>query len=252
MALSMPHTNAMPNADLSPTLIDPSAALARMAAVRARIQQACVLAQRPADAVQLLAVSKTFPADSVLAMAAAGQHAFGENYIQEGVDKVVALADLRRSTPLVWHCIGPIQSNKTRLVAAHFDWVQSVDRLKIAERLSAQRPADLPPLQVCVQVNIDDGANKSGVSMTEATDLAMAIQSLPQLQLRGLMCIPDPVDTHAEQVAVFKRARALFDAWRASGLPVDTLSMGMSGDLEAAVEAGATMVRVGTALFGAR
>jgi pyridoxal phosphate enzyme (YggS family) len=235
----------------SPSTV-PSASLARLQAVRERLDAACLAAQRPTDSVRLLAVSKTFSAQAVADMVSAGQTAFGENYIQEGVDKIADLAVLRAATRLVWHCIGPIQSNKTRMVAEHFDWVQSVDRLKIAERLSAQRPANLPPLQVCVQVNVDGGATKSGVQISEATALAQAIQQLPGLQLRGLMCIPDPVDSFAGQVAIFDRARNVFESWRALGLPVDTLSMGMSGDLEAAVASGATMVRVGTALFGAR
>ena len=230
----------------------PSPSAGRLQAVRERLDAACAAAQRPIESIALLAVSKTFSAQAVADMVSAGQTAFGENYIQEGVDKIADLAALRASAGLVWHCFGPIQSNKTRLVAEHFDWVQSVDRLKIAERLSAQRPTNLPPLQVCVQVNVDGGATKSGVQVSEATALAQAIHQLPGLQLRGLMCIPDPVDTFAAQVAIFGRARTLFDAWRAQGLPVDTLSMGMSSDLEAAVASGATMVRVGTALFGAR
>jgi pyridoxal phosphate enzyme (YggS family) len=248
----MTHTNGMSVLPVSSSSTVPNPSAGRLQAVRERLNAACVAAQRPTESVKLLAVSKTFSAQAVADMVSAGQAAFGENYIQEGVDKIADLAALRASAGLVWHCIGPIQSNKTRLVAEHFDWVQSVDRLKIAERLSAQRPTNLPPLQVCVQVNVDGGATKSGVQVSEATALAQAIHQLPGLQLRGLMCIPDPVDTFAAQVAIFGRARTLFDAWRAQGLPVDTLSMGMSSDLEAAVASGATMVRVGTALFGAR
>ena len=216
--------------------------------VRARIATACQGAGRGVEEVTLLAVSKTFGADAVRAAAAAGQRAFGENYIQEGVEKIAALRDLG----LMWHCIGPIQSNKTRLVAEHFDWVHTVDRLKIAERLSAQRPADRPPLNVCIQVNIDGGANKSGVAPGEALALARAVAALPQLKLRGLMSIPEIAPDFEAARAVHASARALFDQLNADGLGLDTLSMGMSADLEAAVDAGATMVRVGAAIFGAR
>ena len=216
--------------------------------VRARIATACQRAGRGVEEVTLLAVSKTFGADAVRAAAAAGQRAFGENYIQEGVDKIVALRDLG----LTWHCIGTIQSNKTRLVAEHFDWVHTVDRLKIAERLSAQRPADLPPLNVCIQVNIDGGANKSGVAPGEALALARAVAALPQLKLRGLMSIPEIAPDFEAARAVHAGARALFDQLNADGLGLDTLSMGMSDDLEAAIAAGSTMVRIGTAIFGSR
>ena len=216
--------------------------------VRARIATACQRAGRGVEEVTLLAVSKTFGADAVRAAAAAGQRAFGENYIQEGVEKIAALRDLG----LMWHCIGPIQSNKTRLVAEHFDWVHTVDRLKIAERLSAQRPADRPPLNVCIQVNIDGGANKSGVAPGEALALARAVAALPQLKLRGLMSIPEIAPDFEAARAVHASARALFDLLNAAGLGLDTLSMGMSDDLEAAVAAGSTMVRVGSAIFGTR
>jgi pyridoxal phosphate enzyme (YggS family) len=218
--------------------------------VQARIRAACAAAGRDPRAVQLLAVSKTFDAEAVRHAHAAGQTAFGENYIQEGVDKITAL----RALPLQWHCIGPVQSNKTRLVAMHFDWVHTVDRLKIAQRLSEQRPADLPPLQVCLQVNTDGGPTKSGVAPTQALALAQAVAQLPRLHLRGLMAIPDPVEGHAAQVAVYRQATALFeDISRALSLPGwDTLSMGMTADLEAAIEAGSTLVRVGTAIFGER
>ena len=216
--------------------------------VRARIATACQRAGRGVEEVTLLAVSKTFGADAVRAAAAAGQRAFGENYIQEGVEKIAALRDLG----LMWHCIGPIQSNKTRLVAEHFDWVHTVDRLKIAERLSAQRPADLPPLNVCIQVNIDGGANKSGVAPCEALALARAVAALPQLKLRGLMSIPEIAPDFEAARAVHASARALFDQLNADGLGLDTLSMGMSDDLEAAIAAGSTMVRIGTAIFGSR
>ena len=216
--------------------------------VRARIATACQRAGRGVEEVTLLAVSKTFGADAVRAAAAAGQRAFGENYIQEGVEKIAALRDLG----LTWHCIGTIQSNKTRLVAEHFDWVHTVDRLKIAERLSAQRPADRPPLNVCIQVNIDGGANKSGVAPGEALALARAVAALPQLKLRGLMSIPEIAPDFEASRAVHAGARALFDQLNADGLGLDTLSMGMSDDLEAAIAAGSTMVRVGTAIFGSR
>ena len=216
--------------------------------VRARIATACQRAGRGVEEVTLLAVSKTFGADAVRAAAAAGQRAFGENYIQEGVEKIAALRELG----LMWHCIGPIQSNKTRLVAEHFDWVHTVDRLKIAERLSAQRPADRPPLNVCIQVNIDGGANKSGVAPGEALALARAVAALPQLKLRGLMSIPEIAPDFEAARAVHASARALFDQLNADGLGLDTLSMGMSDDLEAAIAAGSTTVRIGTAIFGSR
>jgi pyridoxal phosphate enzyme (YggS family) len=219
-----------------------------LAQVHAQIQSACQAAGRPLGSVQLLAVSKTWGPDAVRAAHAAGQTAFGENYIQEAVDKITALRDL----PLVWHCIGPIQSNKTRLVAEHFDWVHSIDRLKIAERLSEQRPDHLPPLQVCIQVNVDGGANKSGVSPQALPALAQAVAALPRLQLRGLMTIPEPAETEAQMRAVHRQAKALFEQLRAQGLPMDTLSMGMSADLAAAIAEGSTMVRVGTAIFGQR
>jgi PLP dependent protein len=223
-----------------------------LALVRARLEAACLRAGRPAGEVALLAVSKTFGPDAVREAHAAGQLAFGENYIQEAVDKIAALADL----PLQWHCIGPIQSNKTRLVAAHFDWVHSIDRLKIAQRLSEQRDPTRAPLQVCIQVNADAGPNKSGVRPEEAGELAHALAALPGLRLRGLMAIPEPDPDPAAQLAVLGRVAALFRAIGNSGLPAstrwDTLSLGMSADLEAAVLAGSTMVRVGTAIFGTR
>ncbi|MDR1969245.1 MAG: YggS family pyridoxal phosphate-dependent enzyme [Burkholderiaceae bacterium] len=218
--------------------------------VRTRMATACRLAGRRVEDVTLLAVSKTFGAEAVRAAFEAGQRAFGENYIQEGVQKIAALADLRAE--LVWHCIGPIQSNKTRLVAEHFDWVHTIDRLKTAERLSAQRPAGLPPLNVCVQVNIDGGPAKSGVPPQEALALACAVAALPRLALRGIMTIPEPAPDFEAARALHARAKALFDELNAAGLKLDTLSAGMSADLEAAVAAGSTMVRVGTAIFGAR
>lgn len=216
--------------------------------VQARIATACRAAGRDPASVVLLAVSKTFGPEAVRAAHAAGQTAFGENYIQEAVDKMAVLADL----PLQWHCIGPIQSNKTRLVSEHFAWAQTVDRLKIAQRLHEQRPAHLPPLQVCLQVNVDGGATKSGVAPQEALALARAVAALPRLRLRGLMCIPDPQPDFESMKAVFLRATALYEKLRAAGLALDTLSMGMTADLEAAIHAGSTMVRVGTAIFGGR
>jgi hypothetical protein len=221
---------------------------ANLQSVRERIASACAAAGRDVNEVTLLPVSKTFGPDAVRAAFAAGLGAFGENYIQEAVEKQALLADL----PLQWHCIGPIQSNKTRLVAAHFGWAHTVDRLKIAQRLSEQRADSLPPLNVCIQVNVDGGPGKSGVAPGEALALARQVAALPRLALRGLMTIPEPADDFAAQLAVHRRARALFDQLREAGLPLDTLSMGMSGDLEAAIHAGSTMVRVGTAIFGTR
>ncbi|WP_244847910.1 YggS family pyridoxal phosphate-dependent enzyme [Caballeronia sp. SL2Y3] len=218
--------------------------------VRQRIAQAAERASRDPASVKLLAVSKTFPADDVRAAFDAGQRAFGENYVQEGIAKIAALADLR--SHIEWHFIGPLQSNKTKLVAEQFDWVHSVDRLKIAERLSAQRPEGATPLNVCVQVNVSGEASKSGVEPHDAAALAHAVAKLPGLRLRGLMSIPEPADTLDAQRAPHARLRDLMDALRADGLELDTLSMGMSADLEAAVLEGATIVRIGTAIFGKR
>ena len=229
--------------------------------VRDRITTACVAAGRNPAAVQLMAVSKTFGADAVIEAMSDGQRVFGENYIAEGVEKILALRAWqsaqpeRLAVPLQWHCIGPVQSNKTRLVAEHFDWVQSVDRLKIAQRLSEQRPAGLPPLQVCIQVNIDGGANKSGVLPDEVEAMARELAQLPRLQLRGLMAIPEPAPYFIAACALYERVRALFDQLNKGGslpLQMDTLSLGMTADLEAAIHAGSTMVRVGTAIFGGR
>jgi len=228
--------------------------------VRQRIDAASVTAGRAPSSVRLLAVSKTFGAQEVVAAHAAGQCAFGENYIQEGIEKIEALSPQVFTSPLFpvleWHCIGPIQSNKTKGVAQHFDWVQSLDRLKIAQRLNEQRPMHLPPLQVCIQVNVDGGANKSGVEPQHALELALALQELPALKLRGLMCIPEPAD-FAQTLEVMGQAKTLFDQLNAhtqngKSLGLDTLSMGMTADLEAAIQAGSTMVRVGTAIFGKR
>jgi PLP dependent protein len=219
-------------------------------AVRQRIALAAQVAGRDPRSVALLAVSKTFPAEDVRAAHAAGQRAFGENYVQEALTKLDALADLRES--IEWHFIGPLQSNKTRPVAERFDWVHSIDRLKIAQRLAEQRPDGLPPLNVCVQVNVSGEASKSGVPPDEAADVAHAIAALPKLRLRGLMAIPEPAGSIEQQRVPHRALRELFDRLRAGGLELDTLSMGMSDDLEAAVLEGATMVRIGTAIFGAR
>lgn len=212
------------------------------------MERAAADAGRDAAAVSLLAVSKTFDAAAVRDLATCGQREFGENYLQEALEKQAALRDL----PLVWHFIGPIQSNKTRPIAENFNWVHSVDRLKIAERLSAQRPAALPPLQVCIEVNVSGEASKGGVTPAELPALAAAVAALPGLQLRGLMAIPAPTSDLAAQRAAFRQVRELFDALRARGHALDTLSMGMSSDLDAAILEGATIVRIGTALFGER
>lgn len=221
-----------------------------LADVHARIERAAHAAGRDPQSVALLAVSKTFPAADVRAAHAVGQRAFGENYVQEAIAKIEALADLRAS--IEWHFIGPLQSNKTRPVAEHFDWVHSVDRLKIAQRLAEQRPDALPPLNVLLQVNVSGEASKSGVAPAEAAAVAHEIAALPKLRLRGLMSIPEPAETLEAQRAPHRMLRELFDSLRADGLALDTLSMGMSADLEAAVLEGATIVRIGTAIFGAR
>ncbi|MYN38320.1 YggS family pyridoxal phosphate-dependent enzyme [Duganella sp. FT109W] len=209
---------------------------------------------RPPDAVQLLAVSKTFGPEAVLEAVAAGQRAFGENYLQEGVDKILAVQQaLGDSGPaLEWHFIGPIQSNKTRPIAEHFAWVHTVEREKIAQRLSEQRPAGLAPLQICLQVNISGEASKSGVAPQDVAALAHKVAALPNLTLRGLMAIPEPAEDFDQQRAAFAQLRTVYDQLRADGLALDTLSMGMSADLRAAIVEGATIVRVGSAIFGAR
>ncbi|MCM5681766.1 YggS family pyridoxal phosphate-dependent enzyme [Schlegelella sp. S2-27] len=218
--------------------------------VRQRIAGACAEAQRDVQSVTLLAVSKTFPADSVREAVHAGLHRYGENYVQEAVDKMQALADLRAQ--LEWHLIGPLQSNKTRVVAEHFDWVHSVDRLKIAERLSAQRPAHLPPLQLCLQVNISGEDSKSGLAPAEVPDVARQVAGLPHVKLRGLMAIPEPAGDLDARRRPHRALRELMESLNQEGLVLDTLSMGMSADLEAAILEGATVVRIGTALFGRR
>ncbi len=221
---------------------------ANLQAVRERVATACGDAGRRADEVHLLAVSKTWPAPELRELFACGQSAFGESYVQEALPKQEQLADL----PLDWHFIGPLQSNKTRTVAERFAWVHSVERLKIAERLSAQRPLGLPPLNVCLQVNVSGEASKSGCAPTELAELAPAVAALPNLRLRGLMAIPEPTDDPILQRSRFATLRGLKDDLNASGLQLDTLSMGMSHDLEAAIMEGATIVRIGAALFGER
>ena len=218
--------------------------------VRQRVTAACKTAGRNTQEVTLLAVSKMFPAGAVRQAHAAGQCAFGENYVQEALEKIEALSDLR--SVLQWHMIGPLQSNKTRPVAEAFDWVHSVDRLKIAERLAEQRPAALLPLQLCLQVNISGEDSKSGLAPAEVPALAHAVAALPRVRLRGLMAIPEPAGDLAAQRAPHRALRELLVALNADGLGLDTLSMGMSADLEAAILEGSTMVRVGTAIFGRR
>lgn len=218
--------------------------------VTARLQQAALTAGREPSDVCLIAVSKTQPASALEQAYTAGQRHFGENYVQEALDKRIALAHL---TDIEWHFIGPIQSNKTRLIAENFAWVHSIDREKIARRLSEQRPANLPPLQVCIQVNIDDEHTKAGVTVAQLPVLAQTIAALPGLQLRGLMAIPAPSDDPARQSLSFARVQMALSTLQSNGLPdLDTLSMGMSADLEAAIAQGATLVRVGTDIFGAR
>lgn len=220
----------------------------RLQRVREQISRAEQRFNRAAGSVRLLAVSKTRPADDILAAYQQGQTAFGENYLQEALQKIQQLADY----DIEWHFIGPIQSNKTRDIAQYFDWVHSVDRLKIARRLSEQRPGELPALKICIQVNLDNEASKSGVTPEEVLPLAREIQQLPHLQLKGLMAIPTVTSAFESQRTAFARLRALYIQLQQNGIDVDTLSMGMSNDLEAAIAEGSTMVRIGTAIFGAR
>ena len=224
----------------------------KLQAVRRAIAQAATEAQRPAGSVTLLAVSKTFGADAVLAAVAAGQTAFGENYLQEALDKIASVRLALPQASLAWHFIGPIQSNKTRPIAEHFDWVHTVEREKIAARLSEQRPEGMSDLNICLQVNISGEASKSGVAPEALPALARAVAQLPKLRLRGLMAIPEPQADPALQRAAFAQLRVLYEQLRADGLPLDTLSMGMSADLQPAVAEGATIVRVGSAIFGSR
>ncbi len=221
---------------------------AALQACQNRISAACLASGRGPDCAQLLAVSKTFPAEAIREAHAAGQTRFGESYIQEVLPKLAVLADLA----LEWHFIGPLQSNKTRAVAEHFAWVHSVERDKIARRLSEQRPAHLPPLNVCVQVNVSGEASKSGVAPEQAIPLARTVAELPGLRLRGFMAIPEPSDDIALQRGRFRMLAGILDQARRLGMALDTLSMGMSADLEAAILEGATIARVGTAIFGAR
>lgn len=227
----------------------------KLQSVYAQISDACQKCGRQPTEVALLAVSKTFPAEAVREAALAGQRAFGENYIQEAVDKMAAVRAMADVSALQWHCIGPIQSNKTRLVAEHFDWAHTVDRDKIAQRLNDQRPDGLAPLQVCIQVNVDGGTSKSGCSPDEAVALARVIAGMPRLRLRGVMSIPDPQADDAAMLAVHRQVVAVFARIR-DGVPGlvqwDTISLGMTADMHTAIAAGSTLVRVGSGIFGAR
>jgi pyridoxal phosphate enzyme (YggS family) len=225
---------------------------ARLDQVRQAIAAAARDAARPQESVLLIAVSKTFGPDAIIAAADAGQRAFGENYLQEALDKMTAVRSTRPDLMLEWHFIGPIQSNKTRPIAENFDWVHAVDREKIAQRLSDQRPAHLLPLQICLQVNVSGEESKSGVSPDELLPLARAVSAMPHLQLRGLMAIPEPTEDPERQRGPFVLLRQLAQQLREAGIETDTLSMGMSADMGAAIAEGATMVRIGTAIFGQR
>ncbi|MBY7873622.1 YggS family pyridoxal phosphate-dependent enzyme [Vibrio fluvialis] len=220
--------------------------------ITSQIENAQQKCGRPRSSVQLLAVSKTKPVEAILEAAQAGQRAFGENYVQEGCDKVQFFAEHHPELDLEWHFIGPLQSNKTRLIAEHFDWMHTIDRAKIAQRLSEQRPAHLPPLQVLIQVNTSGEASKSGIIENDLFTLAELISGLPNLTLRGLMSIPENVPDYSSQLAAFRQLAALKDRLAEKYDGIDTLSMGMSGDMEAAIEAGSTIVRIGTAIFGQR
>lgn len=220
--------------------------------VQHRIATSAQAAGRDPSSIALLAVSKTFDAQAVLTAAQAGQRAFGENYVQEAIDKISATRELNPDLQLEWHFIGPIQSNKTRQIAEHFDWVHSVDRLKIAQRLSEQRPADMAPLQICLQVNVSGEATKSGLEPDALLELARVVNTLPNLRLRGLMAIPEPTEDVEQQRAAFAKLRLMQNDLQAVGIQTDTLSMGMSADMDAAIAEGATIVRIGTAIFGGR
>ncbi len=226
--------------------------LANLQAVHAQIAAAARNAGRDPRAIALLAVSKTFGADAVIEAVQAGQLAFGENYLQEALDKITAIRAAQPDLLLKWHFIGPIQSNKTRAIAEHFDWVHTVDREKIAQRLAEQRPPELPPLNVCLQVNVSGEASKSGVGPEQLVELAQAVAHMPRLALRGLMAIPEPAHTLEQQRLPFRQLRQLFENLCARGFALDTLSMGMSADMDAAIAEGATIIRVGTAIFGNR
>ncbi len=221
-------------------------------AVLADIRQYAVSQQRDPENLQLLAVSKTFPVSAIVEAAQAGQLAFGENYVQEAVAKITELRTQHPEIALEWHFIGPIQSNKTRLIASHFDWVHTIDRLEIAERLSRQRPDDLPALNVCIQVNISAEASKSGILPQQAYELAQQLSRLPRLRLRGLMCIPAASNDTVQQAQAFRALRLLRDQLEQQGMLLDTLSMGMSADYHAAIAEGSTLVRIGSAIFGKR
>jgi pyridoxal phosphate enzyme (YggS family) len=220
--------------------------------VQHRIATSAQAAGRDPSFIALLAVSKTFDAQAVLTAAQAGQRAFGENYVQEAIDKISATRELNPDLQLEWHFIGPIQSNKTRQIAEHFDWVHSVDRLKIAQRLSEQRPSDMPPLQICLQVNVSGEATKSGLEPDALLELAREVNALPNLRLRGLMAIPEPTEDVEQQRAAFAKLRFMQNDLQAVGIQTDTLSMGMSADMDAAIAEGATIVRIGAAIFGGR
>ncbi|MEY4208777.1 MAG: hypothetical protein RLZZ20_1929 [Pseudomonadota bacterium] len=225
---------------------------AHLVQVRKAISEAARVAGRAPDSVSLLAVSKTFGPEAVIEAADAGQREFGENYVQEALDKIASVKALRPDLDLVWHFIGPLQSNKTRLVAEQVDWVHSVDRIKIAQRLSDQRPDSLPPLNICLQVNVSGEVSKSGVAPKELLALAAAVTGMPRLRLRGLMAIPEPEDDPVLQRRPFSLLRELQQQLSAAGILTDTLSMGMSADMAAAITEGATIVRIGTAIFGRR
>ncbi|MFP2375907.1 YggS family pyridoxal phosphate-dependent enzyme [Enterobacter ludwigii] len=222
-----------------------------LAQVRDKISAAATRCGRASEEITLLAVSKTKPASAIADAIEAGQHAFGENYVQEGVDKIRFFQE-QGKTDLQWHFIGPLQSNKSRLVAEHFDWCHTIDRLRIASRLNDQRPEALPPLNVLIQVNISDENSKSGIALEELDALAADVAALPRLALRGLMAIPAPESSYERQFAVAQQMAVAFEALKARYETVDTLSLGMSDDMEAAIAAGSTMVRIGTAIFGAR
>ncbi len=220
--------------------------------VQHRITTSAQAVGRDPASICLLAVSKTFDAQAVLTAAQAGQRAFGENYVQEAIDKIATIRSLKSDLQLEWHFIGPLQSNKTRQIAEHCDWVHSVDRLKIAQRLSEQRPAGMPPLQICLQVNVSGEATKSGIEPEALLELARAVVELPNIRLRGLMAIPEPTEDVRQQRAAFAKLRKMQQDLLAAGIPTDTLSMGMSSDMDAAIAEGATIVRIGTAIFGVR
>jgi pyridoxal phosphate enzyme (YggS family) len=220
--------------------------------VQHRITTSAQAVGRDPASICLLAVSKTFDAQAVLTAAQAGQRAFGENYVQEAIDKIATIRSLKSDLQLEWHFIGPLQSNKTRQIAEHCDWVHSVDRLKIAQRLSEQRPAGMPPLQICLQVNVSGEATKSGIEPEALLELARAVVELPNIRLRGLMAIPEPTEDVQQQRAAFAKLRLMQNDLQAVGIQTDTLSMGMSSDMDAAIAEGATIVRIGTAIFGVR